>query len=189
MRIRKCLQSRAFWKWAPLDSTLASAYFGNALLLKRYPTLSSIGSDSKNATTSLPIKLNWVLLQIYLWRKVVGLFCFSYWDLPNHGPPCSTLVFNWVRGALRWFHNVATYGEIIGYWTIFSLKIHLKFKIVFFTIELSLTSPPAPLTFSLSQVTTSEGWAEHLYVNNSKWWLPWRYRKLDKSVSKTIPKG
>jgi hypothetical protein len=28
-----------------------------------------------------------------------------------------------------------------------------------------------------------------LYVNNSKWWLPWRYRKLDKSVSKTIPKG
>jgi hypothetical protein len=126
--IRKCLQSRAFLKWAPFDSTLASDYFGNALLLKRYPTLSSIGLDSKNATTSLPIKLKWTLLQIYLWRKVVGLFCFPCWDLPNHDRKPSTLVLLkspwWVRGALRWFHNVSTYGEIIGYWTIFSLKIH-----------------------------------------------------------------
>jgi hypothetical protein len=153
--IRKCLQSRAFLKWAPLDSPLASAYFGSALLLKCYPTLSSIGSDSKNATTSLPIKLNWVLPQIYLWRKVVGLFCFSCWDLPNHSPPCSTLVLlesPWrVGGALRWFHNVSTYGEIIGCWTFFPLKIHLKFKTVFFTIELSLTKPsPSPNFFSVT---------------------------------------
>jgi hypothetical protein len=31
------------------------------------------------------------------------------------------------RGASSWFYNVSTYdGEVIEYWTIFKLKIHLN---------------------------------------------------------------
>jgi len=31
--------------------------------------------------------------------------------------------FQWLK--VSFFHSVLTYGEVIEYWTIFSLKIHL----------------------------------------------------------------
>ncbi len=63
----------------------------------------------------------------YVSMKLVWLFCFSHWDLPNHNSSCCILgtigKSSMSRGAWNWFHNVLTYSE---YWTIFSLKIYLN---------------------------------------------------------------
>jgi hypothetical protein len=57
--------------------------------------------------------------------------CLSQWDLPKHDAYCCTLGTIGKPlmsiGAQSWVHNVSTCNrEIIEYWTIFSLKIHLN---------------------------------------------------------------
>jgi hypothetical protein len=59
---------------------------------------------------------------------------FIRWNLPNHGASCHAFgTFEKPSmkrmGASSGFHNVSTYGgEVIEYWTIFSLKIHVNQK-------------------------------------------------------------
>jgi len=67
---------------------------------------------------------------IYLWRKVVCLFCLYVWDSLNRDASDRILgLFGKLlrrRGALAWFHGVWTCGvEVLEYWMIFSLKIKL----------------------------------------------------------------
>jgi hypothetical protein len=68
---------------------------------------------------------------IYIWRKFFCLFCFSCWNIPNHGAFCHALGNvgkpSTHRGAWSWFHNVLIYyANVIEYWIKFSLKIHLN---------------------------------------------------------------
>jgi len=71
--------------------------------------------------------------RIYLWRKVVWLFCFVLyqWDPPNQdASDCILGLFGKLSrrtGASAWFHGVWTCGvEVLEYWMISSLKIKLN---------------------------------------------------------------
>jgi hypothetical protein len=75
--------------------------------------------------------LNWLLeIEVYLRRAIVCLFCLSYWHRPNKVTSCHVLGIvgkPLEYDALSWIPNVLTYdGEVIEYWTIISLKIHLN---------------------------------------------------------------
>ncbi len=70
---------------------------------------------------------------IYLWSKVVCLFCFVLyqWDPPNWDASDHVLdlfgKFSRKRGASAWFHRVWMCGaEVLEYWMISSLKIKLN---------------------------------------------------------------
>ncbi len=73
---------------------------------------------------------------IYLWSKVVCLFCFVLfclyrWDPPNRDASDHVLALfgklSTRRGAWAWFHGVWTCGaKILEYWIISSLKIKLN---------------------------------------------------------------
>jgi hypothetical protein len=69
---------------------------------------------------------------IYLWKKVVCLFCFVLLRSTQLGDAsdCVLGLFGKLltrRGALAWFHGIWTCGaKILEYWTISSLKIKLN---------------------------------------------------------------
>jgi len=81
---------------------------------------------------------NWIctiihLYIIYLWRKVICLFCFILyrWDLLNWDASDRVLgLFQKLlrrRGGSAWFHDVWTCdAKVLEYWMIFSLKIKLN---------------------------------------------------------------
>ncbi len=64
-------------------------------------------------------------------KTIVCLFYLSHWDLPNHGTSCCSFGTiakpSMSRGAPNLFRNVSIYGgEVIEFWTIFSLKFHFN---------------------------------------------------------------
>jgi hypothetical protein len=68
---------------------------------------------------------------IYLWRKVVCLFCLYPWDPLNQDALDRVLsLFGKLlrrRGASAWFHGIWTWGvKVLKYWMISSLKIKLN---------------------------------------------------------------
>jgi len=68
---------------------------------------------------------------IYLWRKVVCLFCLYLWDPPNWDASNHVLHIFWKlstrRVARTWFHDVWTCNaKVLEYWMISSLKIKLN---------------------------------------------------------------
>jgi hypothetical protein len=77
---------------------------------------------------------DWNLLKtlgIYLWRKVVCLFCLYLWDPPNQdASDCDLGFFGKLlrrRGVWAWCHGIWTCSvEVFEYWMIFSLKIKLN---------------------------------------------------------------
>ncbi len=82
-------------------------------------------------TLLFPILAQLTLAVIYLWRKVVYLFCLYLWDPPN--PDTSDCVLGLFgklstrRGAWAWFHDVWTCGaKVLEYWMISSLKTNLN---------------------------------------------------------------
>jgi hypothetical protein len=73
----------------------------------------------------------WNILSIYLWRKVVCLFCLYLWEPLNwDASNCVLILFGKLsrrRGALAWFHGVWTCAiKVLEYWMFFSLKIKLN---------------------------------------------------------------
>jgi len=73
---------------------------------------------------------------IYLWRKVVCLFCFVLFVLMRSTEPgcfrsCSWSLWKALerRSGLVWFHGIWTYGaKVLEYGMIFSLKIKFNFS-------------------------------------------------------------
>ncbi len=68
---------------------------------------------------------------IYLWSKVVCLFCLYPWDPPNWDASDRVLgLFGKLltrRGAWAWFHDIWTCcAKVLEYWMISSLKIKLN---------------------------------------------------------------
>ncbi len=77
----------------------------------------------------------WVPKHIYLWRKVVCLFCFVCTDeihpTRQDASDCVLGLFGKLlttsRGASAWFHDVWTCSaKVLKYWMISSLKIKLN---------------------------------------------------------------
>jgi hypothetical protein len=69
--------------------------------------------------------------QIYLWRKVVCLFCLFLWDpLNQDASECVLSVFGKLsmrRSTWAWFHGVWTCrAKVLEYWMISSLKMKLN---------------------------------------------------------------
>jgi hypothetical protein len=72
-------------------------------------------------------------MNIYLWRKVVCLFCFVLylwgppnWDASNHILGLFGKLLR-RRGALAWFHAVWTCSaKVLEHWMISSMKIKLN---------------------------------------------------------------
>jgi hypothetical protein len=74
------------------------------------------------------LTLGYNILDIYLWRKVVCLFCLHLWDpLDGDASDCVLGLFGKLssrRGHLAWFHGIWTYSvKVFEYWMISSLKI------------------------------------------------------------------
>jgi hypothetical protein len=68
---------------------------------------------------------------IYLWRKIVCLFCFVLIRSTKLGcfKSCCCLFgkLSMRQGASAWFHGIWTCGaKVLEYWMIFSLKIKLN---------------------------------------------------------------
>jgi len=67
--------------------------------------------------------------KIYLWSKVIFLFCLYLWDAPNQDASDCVLDLFWKlsrrRGASAWFHGIWTCGvEVLDYWTIFHWQLN-----------------------------------------------------------------
>ncbi len=116
-------------------------------------------------------------------RWLVCFDCLSFSDLPNI-TSCFTLGIVGKhlmrKGAPIWFHNVSTYGgEVIEYWTIFSLKIHLNQQIIGGVFLVLLENSP--------QLGFNEGeFRKFSYLRCKRYWIlnsffsleiNWNYKK------------
>jgi hypothetical protein len=59
------------------------------------------------------------------------LFCLVCWDLWSYNASCHNIDIIkkplMSKGVMSWFNSISTYnGEVIEYWIIFPLKIHLN---------------------------------------------------------------